>query len=126
MPDGRSRWTREAVVAFLKAVKPVFCVLKRRERVECSRPTAGGFHPRGFPYGKTKYGECRSVEKRLEAERGSGATRRNGERGDEGSNQAIEEMERPLPGPTGMVDDSTWTGKDRRPKRRERNNRGGF
>jgi hypothetical protein len=32
----------------------------------------------------------------------------------------------PLPGPTGMVDDSTWTGKDRRPKRGERNNRGGF
>jgi hypothetical protein len=38
----------------------------------------------------------------------------------------MKEMERPLPGPTGMVGDSTWTGKDRRPKREERNNRGGF
>ena len=117
----------EAAVAVLKAVKPMFCVLKRRERERAMDETdAGGFHPQGFSYGKTKYGECRSVERRLEAERGRGAMRRNIYRGDDGSNQAIGEMERPLPGPKGMVDDSTWTGKDRRPKRRERNNRGGF
>jgi hypothetical protein len=42
----------------------------------------------------------------------------------EGERHASKAMERPRPGPTGIVNDSTWTGKDPRQTRRK-GNRGG-